>query len=60
MDAYLAAADEGGTRIFITTREALVASDTDSSLDIYERSGGVDHADLDRPQRRQRATRAPS
>ena len=40
LDSYLAAADEGGTHVFITTREALVASDTDSSLDVYERAGG--------------------
>ena len=30
-----------GTRVFFETREALVAEDTDTSRDIYERSGGV-------------------
>ena len=41
LDSYLVAADEAGTHLFFTTREALVGSDTDSSLDIYERSGGT-------------------
>ena len=41
MDAYLVGATENGDRVFIATREALVSSDTDSSLDIYQRSGGV-------------------
>ena len=41
LDSYLVAADEGGTHLFFTTREALVGSDTDASLDIYERSGGT-------------------
>ena len=30
-----------GTRVLFETREALVAEDTDTSRDIYERSGGV-------------------
>jgi Tol biopolymer transport system component len=30
-----------GTRIFFSTSEALVSSDTDNSTDIYERSGGA-------------------
>ena len=41
LDSYLVAADEGGTHVFFTTREALVGSDTDSSLDVYERAGGT-------------------
>ena len=41
LDSYLVAADEGGTHVFFTTREALVGSDSDASLDIYERSGGT-------------------
>jgi hypothetical protein len=39
-DAYLAHATENSGHIFITTREALVSSDTDSSLDIYQRVAG--------------------
>lgn len=34
-------ASESGTRVFFTTSEQLVAGDTDSALDIYERSGGT-------------------
>ena len=30
-----------GTRVFFETREALVAPDTDASVDVYERSGGT-------------------
>jgi hypothetical protein len=30
-----------GTRVFFTTREPLVASDTDTAIDIYERSGAT-------------------
>src|SRR4029079_16449812 len=40
-DTYLAGATEDGNHVFMTTREALVSSDTDSAVDIYERSGGV-------------------
>ena len=34
-------ASEGGTKVFFQTDESLTASDTDSALDIYERSGGA-------------------
>jgi uncharacterized LabA/DUF88 family protein len=34
-------ASADGTRVFFSTREQLVAADTDSSQDVYERSGGV-------------------
>jgi hypothetical protein len=30
-----------GTRVFFTTREQLTSSDTDNSIDIYERAGGT-------------------
>jgi hypothetical protein len=39
-DAGFAAASADATRVFIRTNEKLVASDTDSSLDLYERTGG--------------------
>jgi len=34
-------ASADGTRVFFTTEEQLVASDTDSAADVYERSGGT-------------------
>jgi len=40
-DAHLAAVNRAGGRIFISTREQLLASDTDQAVDIYQRSGGV-------------------
>jgi hypothetical protein len=40
-DAYLAGVTEDGSRVFFTTREALLSSDTDASLDVYERIGGA-------------------
>ena len=50
-DAYFGGASEGGQRVFFTTREKLVAADTDQCLngagnpwgctDVYERSNGV-------------------
>jgi agmatine/peptidylarginine deiminase len=39
--AQLSAASKDGAHAFITTRESLVAADTDASLDIYDRSGGT-------------------
>jgi hypothetical protein len=38
--SFVGAADDGG-RVFFTTTEQLVSADTDSSKDIYERSGGT-------------------
>lgn len=38
-DAGLAAISDDGARAFFTTRESLVPGDTDSSIDVYERSG---------------------
>ncbi|MGH2978826.1 MAG: prealbumin-like fold domain-containing protein, partial [Solirubrobacterales bacterium] len=40
-DAYVAGVTEDGSHIFMTTRETLLSSDNDSSLDIYERSAGA-------------------
>jgi Bacterial Ig-like domain len=34
-------ASDDGTRVFFTTQEPLVATDTDASFDIYQRSGGT-------------------
>jgi Tol biopolymer transport system component len=39
-DASYAGSSLDGARVFIETREPLVATDTDTSQDIYERSGG--------------------
>jgi hypothetical protein len=33
-------ASEDGTRVFFQTTESLVSADTDSAMDVYERSGG--------------------
>lgn len=38
--AIFAGAADDGTKIFFTTAESLVAEDTDTSLDVYMRSGG--------------------
>ena len=40
-EALFSGASEGGTKVFFQTDEALTASDSDSALDIYERSGGA-------------------
>ena len=40
-DAYLSGMSVDGQRVFISTAEKLVAADTDSMLDIYQRSNGV-------------------
>jgi hypothetical protein len=39
--ANFARASADGTRVFFTTRESLVSADTDTSADVYERSGGT-------------------
>ena len=39
-------ASSDGSKVFFTTGEQLVSRDTDSATDIYERSGGHDHAGL--------------
>ena len=39
-DSFFAGASSDGSRIFFTTRGQLVGSDTDQSLDVYERSSG--------------------
>ena len=41
VEALFKGASQGGTKVFFETSEALTASDTDSALDIYERSGGA-------------------
>jgi hypothetical protein len=40
-DSLFAAASADGARVFFVTRGALLPSDTDASLDIYEHSGGT-------------------
>ena len=40
-DALFAKASNDGSRVFFTTTESLVTEDTDSSTDVYERSGGA-------------------
>ncbi len=40
-DAAFAYMSGDGTRIFFTTDEPLVAGDTDTSIDLYERTGGT-------------------
>jgi hypothetical protein len=39
--AAFASASQDGTRVFFDSQEQLVSADTDSALDIYQRSGGV-------------------
>src|SRR3954447_26248536 len=34
-------ASSDGTRVFFQTTESLVSADTDSSMDVYQRSGGT-------------------
>jgi hypothetical protein len=41
INAFYAGASEDGSRVFITTSEALESADFDGSIDIYERSGGT-------------------
>ena len=41
LDAFFAAVSDNGARIFFTTAESLVATDTDSRTDVYERVGGA-------------------
>jgi hypothetical protein len=40
-NAFFERASADGSRIFFITAEPLVASDTDASVDVYERSGGM-------------------
>jgi hypothetical protein len=40
-DAEFRVVSDGGTRVLFETAESLVSSDTDSALDVYERSGGT-------------------
>ena len=40
-DALFEALSADGTRVFFQTAEQLVGSDTDSTLDVYERAGGA-------------------
>ncbi len=40
-DAFLDAVASDGSRVFFTTREKMVAADTDSNDDVYERQGSV-------------------
>ena len=45
---------QDGSKVFFRTAEALVASDTDAGIDVYERANAGDHHDpLDQPERRQ-------
>ena len=39
--SFLAGASSDGSRVFFITDEQLVSGDTDTSFDIYERSGGT-------------------
>ena len=40
IDVFFTGASGDGTRVFFRTTESLVSADTDSALDVYERSGG--------------------
>jgi hypothetical protein len=40
-DAFVAHVSEDGGRVFFTTAESLVAADSDSSTDVYERAAGA-------------------
>jgi hypothetical protein len=40
-DAFMEGVSNDGLRVFFTTDESLVATDTDSSYDLYERQGGT-------------------
>ncbi len=40
-DSYYAGASSDGSRVFFTTRGALVGADTDTSLDVYERASAT-------------------
>jgi hypothetical protein len=40
VQASFAGASTDGTRVFYTTAESLVSADTDTAVDVYERSGG--------------------
>ena len=41
IDAIFAGASADGTRVFFTTQEQLVASDTDFAIDVYQRLSGT-------------------
>ena len=40
-DAFFDGASDDGSRVFFDTDESLVAGDTDTAIDIYQRSGGT-------------------
>ncbi len=40
-DAYFAGASADGSKVFFSTQESLVSSDTDSKYDVYQRLGGA-------------------
>jgi hypothetical protein len=40
-DAFFDAVSDDGSRVFFDTDESLVAGDTDSAIDVYQRSGGT-------------------
>ena len=40
-DAFISDASSDGSKVFFQTQESLVSGDTDSSVDVYERSGGT-------------------
>ncbi len=40
-DAHFKEVSEGGSRVFFQTAERLTGADTDSAIDVYERSGGA-------------------
>ena len=41
LDAHYGGISRDGSRVYFTTTERLVSADTDSSVDVYERSGGT-------------------
>ena len=43
---------DSGTRSFFRTQKNLTGTDTDNSMDVYERSGSATHAAVHRPRGR--------
>ncbi len=41
LPTFFGGSSEDGSRVFFDTQESLVAADTDSAVDVYERSGGA-------------------